>query len=225
MNTKGFTVNFLGDSITEGQGITDHANCRYDNLVARTLEFSKVNNYSISGTRLAHQPHPSVKPRYDLYFCGRAYDMDTSADMVVVYGGVNDFIHGNAPFGEIGDTLPDTFCGAVYFLMDYLRTTYENKPIIFMTPARCFLRHEVDDLYPSTHRTKHTAGKPLQAYVEVILQTATQFDVKVLNLYDGLGIDPHNPEHYEKYTVDGLHFNEAGHRILAQKLTEFVQAL
>ena len=225
MNTKGFKVNFLGDSITEGAGITDQENCRYDNLVGRMLEFSQVNSYGVSGTRLAHQPYPSVKPRYDLCFCGRAYDMDQSADMVVVYGGVNDYIHGNAPFGEPGDTMPSTYCGGVYFLMNYLRETYRNKPVIFMTPARCFLRHEVDDLYPSVHATKQVAGKPLKDYVVAIEEIAKQFDVKVLNLYDGLGIDPHIPEHFENYTVDGLHFNEEGHRLLAQKLADFIKAL
>ena len=225
MNTNGFTVNFLGDSITEGAGITDFANRRYDNLSAQLLDFSKVNNYGIGGTRLAHQPHPSANPRYDLCFCGRAYDMDKTADMVIVYGGVNDYIHGNAPFGEIGDTMPNTFCGAVYFLMNYLQNTFENKPIIFMTPARCFLRHEVDDLLPSVHAAKHVPGKSLKNYADVIQETAKQFDVKVLNLYDDLGIDPHIPEHFEKYTVDGLHFNNEGHRLLAQKLSQFVKAL
>ena len=130
MDIKGFKVNFLGDSITEGIGVEDQQTCRYDNIIAKTYQLSAVNNYSISGTRLAHQIHPSEKPRYDLCFCGRAYDMDESADMVIVYGGVNDYIHGDAPFGQIGDTTPATFCGGVYFLMKYLKETYTNKPII-----------------------------------------------------------------------------------------------
>ena len=225
MNTKGFQVNFLGDSITEGVGVTDWDNCRYDNLVGKLLGFSKVNSYGIGGTRIAHQPSPSATPRYDLYFCGRAYVMDPSADMVVVFGGVNDYIHGNAPFGQIGDTTPDTFCGAVYFLMNYLKETYQGKPIIFMTPARCFLRREVDDLYPSVHAAKRVPGKPLKDYVEVIQETAKQFGVNVLDLYHGLGVDPHIPEHFEKYTVDGLHLNNEGHRLIAQKLAEFITAL
>ena len=225
MNVQGFQVNFLGDSITEGVGITDHENRRYDHLAAKMLGLSKINSYGIGGTRLAHQPFPSATPRYDLCFCGRAYDMDHSADMVVVYGGVNDYIHGNAPFGEIGDTTPATFCGAVFFLMNYLRETYPNKPIIFMSPSRCFLRREVDDLVPSVHAAKRVEGKPLKSYVEVIQETAKQFDIPVLNLYDGLGVDPHIPEHFEKYTVDGLHLNEAGHRLLAQKLTDLIKSL
>ncbi len=225
MNIKGFKVNFLGDSITEGVGVTDIPNCRYDNRIAKMLELSTVNNYSIGGSRLAHQSYPSANPRYDLCFCGRAYDMDVTADMVVVYGGVNDYIHGDAPFGEIKDTIPTTFCGSVYFLMNFLRETYKNKPIIFMTPSRCFLRREVDDLIPSVHAAKRVAGKPLKDYVDVILETAKQFDIKVFNLYNDLGVDPHNPEQFEKYTTDGLHLNDEGHLLIAQKLKDFIESI
>lgn len=225
MELKGKKINFLGDSITEGTGVTDKVNCCYHNRLAKLCQLSAVNNYSIGGTRLAHQVHPSEKPRYDLCFCGRAYDMDTTADMIIVYGGVNDYIHGDAPFGELGDTSPATFCGGVYFLMKYLREVYGSKPIVFMTPARCFLRKEVSDLVPSTHAKKTTPGKVLLAYVDVILETAKQFDIPVLDLYRTLGIDPHDETSFNAYTVDGLHFNDAGHGILARKLREFIDSL
>lgn len=225
MNIKGFKVNFLGDSITEGVGVADIANCRYDNRLAKLCQLSAVNNYGVSGTRLAHQFHASPIPRQDLCFCGRAYDMDTTADMVVVYGGINDYLHGDAPFGEIGDTAPTTFCGGVYFLMHYLRETYAGKTVIFMTPARCFYRNKIDDLIPSAHERKHTEGKPLRAYVDVILQTAKRFDIPVLNLYEDLAIDPHNSQACKTYTVDGLHFNDAGHAVIAKCLNAFIKTL
>lgn len=225
MDIQGFKVNFLGDSITEGVGVTDRASCRYDNRLAALCQLSAVNNYGVSGTRLAHQIHASETPRYDLCFCGRAYNMDTTADMVVVYGGVNDYIHGDAPFGELGDTTPATFCGAVYFLMNFLRETYAGKPVIFLTPARCFLRKEVDDLVTSTHARKRPGGKPLLAYVEVILATAKQFGIPVLDMYHNLGLDPHDPECFDTYTIDGVHFNDAGHAVIAQRLKEFIESL
>ena len=34
-----------------------------------------------------------------------------------------------------------------------------------------------------------------------------------------------NPEEKEKYTIDGLHFNDAGHPILAARLQAFLEAL
>ena len=225
MNIQGFKVNFLGDSITVGTGVTDVENCRYDNRLAAMCQPSAINNYSVGGSRLAHQIRPSENPRYDLCFCGRACVMDTSADMVIVFGGVNDYIHGDAPFGEIGDTTPATYCGSVYFLMNYLKETYANKPIVFMTPARCFLRHQVDDLYPSVHSARYVPGKPLLPYVEVIQETAKQFGYPVLDLYHDLGLDPHDPEIFDTYTLDGLHFNDVGHGVIAQKLKEFIEAL
>ncbi len=220
MILQGFKVNFLGDSITEGVGVADVANCRYDNRLAVMCQLSAVNNYGIGGTRLAHQVHPSEKPRHDLCFCGRAYDMDTSADMVIVYGGINDFLHGDAPFGQMGDTTPATFCGAVFFLMHYLRENYGRKPIVFMTPARCYFHREVDDLTPSC-----SSGKPLLAYVDAILETAKKFDIPVLDLYRTLGLDPHDPKCYDTYAPDGLHFNDAGQAIIAQRLKEFLESL
>lgn len=223
MNIKGFKVNFLGDSITEGVGVKDRKNCRYDNRLKRMCDLS-TNNYGIGGTRLAHQIIPSEKPRFDLCFCGRAYDMDPSADMVVVYGGVNDYIHGDAPFGEIGDKTPETFCGGVYFLMNLLRTIYGSKPIVFMTPARCLFSN-VDDRYPSPHQYKRNGAKPLIDYVRAIEETAKTFNIPTLNLYDNLGLDPHDPEIKERYTEDGLHFNDAGHRFIAERLYQFIESL
>ena len=224
MNIQGYTVNFLGDSITEGAGVVDQAN-RYDYRLKELCGLAAIHSYGISGSRLAHQIHPSDNPRYDLCFCGRAYDMDPNADMVVVFGGVNDYIHGDAPFGEIGDTTPATYCGGVYFLMNYLREAYPGKPILFLTPARCFLRKEVDDRVVSTHAKKRPGGKPLRAYVDVILETAKQFSIPALDLYDNLGLDPHDPEIFDTYTMDGLHFNDAGHGVIAQKLKTFIEAL
>lgn len=224
MNIQGYKVNFLGDSITEGAGVADQKN-RYDYRLQEMCGLSAIHSYSISGSRLAHQIHPSDNPRYDLCFCGRAYDMEPDADMVVVFGGVNDYIHGDAPFGEIGDTTPATYCGGVYFLMNYLRQAYPGKPILFLTPARCFLRKEVDDRVVSTHAKKRPGGKPLRAYVDVILETAKQFDIPALDLYENLGLDPHDPEIFDTYTMDGLHFNDAGHGVIAQKLKAFIEAL
>ena len=225
MNIRGFQVNFLGDSITEGCRVSNIADCRYDNRLKKLCKLSAVNNYGIGGTRLAHQLHASENPRHDLCFCGRAYNMDRTADMVVVYGGVNDYIHGDAPFGEIGDTTPATFCGGVYFLMRLLTEIYRDKPVIFMTPARCYRPGEMDDLKPSMRPNKRPDARPLLAYVEVIVETAKQFNIPVLDLYHHLGIDPHDEAQRTAYTGDGLHFNDAGHAVLAQRLKDFIEAL
>ena len=224
MELKGKIIDFLGDSITEGYGVSDRANNRYDNVLKRECGLEAVYNYGIGGTRLAHQRVPSDKPRHDLCFCGRAYNLNPNADIIVVYGGVNDYLHGDAPIGERGDKTPATFCGAVYFLMKLLSELFEGKQIVFMTPAHMhFCGHS--DKYPSPRVVKKPDAKPLQAYVDVIKARGAEFGIPVLDLFEKLPINPNNEEDKAKYTTDGLHFNDDGHAILAKVLGDFLEAL
>lgn len=224
MKLEGKIIDFLGDSITEGVGVSDRERNRYDNVLKRACKLAATYNYGISGTRLAHQSVPSEKPRHDLCFCGRAYDLNRSADIIVVYGGINDYFHGDAPVGEIGDTTPATFCGAVYFLMNFLRTEYADKTVVFMTPARCYF-NGISSEKPSTRPQKRADAMPVIEYVKIIQKTAAQFEIPVLDLYHTLGIDPNREEDRIQYTADGLHFNDDGHRVLAAHLKDFLEAL
>jgi lysophospholipase L1-like esterase len=223
MELKGKIIDFLGDSITEGVGVYDQNN-RYDNVAHRRLELAAHYNYGIGGTRLAHQSAPSEIPRYDLCFCGRAYLLEKSADLIVVYGGVNDYIHGDAYFGKMEDRTPATFCGAVYFLMNFLKTNYEGKQIVFMTPAHMHFKG-ISDKCLSGRPMKKPDAQPLSAYVEVIKARGEELGIPVLDLFEKLPIDPNNESDREKYTVDGLHFNDIGHKILANTLCDFLESL
>lgn len=224
MELKGKIINFLGDSITEGVGVTDTANNRYDNIIRREHSLKYANNYGIGGTRLAHQEKPSEKPRFDLCFCGRAYNIDFSADVTVVYGGVNDYIHGDAPIGNPSDTTPATFWGGVNFLMTFLKENFAGKPIVFMTPARACFSGLSDEL-PSDRPMKKPDAMPLLGYVDIIRTAGEAHGIPVLDLYHNLPINPNNPEDCEKYTADGLHFNDEGHKILAKTLADFLMKL
>ncbi len=219
MQLQGKIISFLGDSITEGVGVQNLEN-RYDNRLKAMCELQEVCNYGISGSRLAHQSVPSEETRFDLYFCGRSYDMNKNSDIIVVFGGTNDYGHGDAPFGDMTDTTPATFCGAVHWLMNQLKRTYPNAITVFMTPAR-----RAGDLAASCDPIKKADAKPLKAYVEVIQANGAALGIPVLNLYENLGIDPNNDLQREAYAPDGLHFNDDGHAILAERLKSFLQAL
>jgi len=224
MKLQGKRIAFLGDSITQGSGTSDPENCRYDNVLHRRFGLAEHYNYGIGGTRLAHQSVPSDPPKYDLCFCGRAYFINPDADVIVVYGGVNDYIHGDAYFGDMADRTPATFCGAVYYLMNMLKNTYPGKTVVFVTPAHmCFAG--VSDQYATTGPKKKPDAKPLLAYVEVIKARGAEFDIPVLDLFEKLPIDPNREEDRNQYTVDGLHFNNAGHRVLARVMGDFLESL
>lgn len=224
MELKGKIINFLGDSITEGAGVSDHANYRYDNIIHRRFDLALHRNYGIGGSRIAHQSVPSEVPRYDLCFCGRAYMMEKNADVVVVYGGVNDYIHGDAYFGTLEDKTPVTFCGGVYFLMNYLKNEFPNSTIVFMTPAHMHFKG-TSDAEVCPRPIKKPDAKPLGAYVEIIKERGKEFGIPVLDLFENLPIDPNNEDDRAKYTTDGLHFNNEGHTVLAKLLGDFLESL
>ena len=224
MKLEGLTINFLGDSITEGTGVINVAENRYDNRLKRMYNLGATNNYGIGGTRLAHQEKPSDKPRHDLCFCGRAYNMDPNADLIVVYGGVNDYLHGDAYFGKMEDRTPETFCGAVYYLMELLKTLYPGTPVVFMTPAHCHFRG-VSDREISPRPMKKPDAKPLAEYVRVIKERGKELGIPVLDMFENLGIDPNNEEDMIRYTEDGLHFNDNGHAFIARALGDFLTNL
>lgn len=224
MILKDKTIDFLGDSITEGVGVADPQNNRYDNVIKRKCSLKAVYNYGIGGTRLAHQSVPSEKPRHDLCFCGRVYDINPDADIIIVYGGINDYIHGDAPIGTPEDTTPATFYGAVEFLMHHLKKNHPDKTIVFLTPAHsCY--SDIREWNPSPRPIKRNDALPVIGYVKIILEKAAKYQIPVLNLYETLGIDPNKEEDRLRYTADGLHFNDAGHAILADRVIAFLETL
>ncbi len=218
MELKGKIINFLGDSITEGVGVED-LNNRYDNRLKEATGAACVNNYGISGTRIAHQRKSSEKPRFDLCFCGRAWDLNKDADIVVVFGGTNDYGHGDAPFGSMADNTPDTYCGAVEYLMNLLKELHTDAQIVFMTPAR-----REGDLNPSADASK-TEAKPLADYVGIIKIKGKEHGIAVLDLYENLGVNPNDAKEKEMLAPDGLHFNDDGHKIIAECLMDFLKNL
>ena len=214
MELKGKRITFLGDSITEGWG-TSHPGYRYDNVLARKAKLASTYTNGIGGTRIAYQRGASADPRWDLYFCGRAAELDLSGDVIVVFGGTNDYGHGNAAFGEESDKTPDTFCGAVNLLMKQLTGRYPGARVVFMTPAR---------RWGGETPSKET-GHALADYAAAIVRAGERNGVAVLDLYNKLPLDPDREEDRLAYTIDGLHPNDAGHELIASALFDFLSEL
>ncbi len=212
MDLKGLKINFLGDSITEGHGTSSEA-ARFTSLIAE--KFGAVTRcYGIGGTRIAHQKTPSGNPRHDLDFLSRVEEMSPDADVVVVFGGTNDFGHGDAPFGTFADRTGDTFCGALHALYTALLEKYPAAAIIVLTPT-----HRLGEDVPNMH------GHVLRDYVEAIRRTAEYYSLPVLDLFAASGIQPTVPVMQATYMPDGLHPNDAGHVLLTNKIVRFIDAL
>ena len=207
MNIKGFKVNFLGDSITEGVGASDPSKC-YVSLIAEQTG-AVCRNYGISGTRIAKRRVPYDIPEFDRYYASRVPEMDPDADIVVVFGGTNDYGHGDAPLGEMNDRTIWTYYGALHVLFTALLEKYPAAQIVVLTPL---------------HRDDEEKRTPtLKPFVDATRQVAEFYSLPVLDLWANYGIQPRIPVMKEMYVPDGLHPNDAGHAILANKLRAFLE--
>lgn len=218
MNLRGATVNFLGDSITFGVGASIEEN-RFTDVLAREFGLKKANNYGISGSRIARQLF-ITKEDYDEDYCMRMERMDETADAVVVFGGTNDYGHGEAPLGTPDDRDPSTFYGACHYLMRGLLERYVGKPVAILTPL-----HRTDDENPFGDGRKPYRAYPLSVYRQILIDVARIYALPVLDLYATSGIQPNNPVCRERLCPDGLHPSDEGHAILARKIGLFLQTL
>ena len=219
MEIKNKKINFLGDSITEGHGVAEKKNF-FSNRLLRDVPLAAARNYGIGGTRIAPQNCPSENPDWDKDFLSRYKDMDDDADIVVVLGGTNDFGHGDAPFGSFEDRTPETFCGACHILMSGLMTKYVGSTVVFMTPL-----HRIEEDSPRGSGSKKVDSALLIDYVRMIRRIAEYYAIPMLDLYSSSGIQPKVPALREAYCPDGLHPNDAGHKLIADRLRAFLESL
>jgi len=209
---------FLGDSITEGANAGCAENT-FVNLVKSRTGFD-VLNFGVSGSRIAPQKVSfNGQSQYDDDFLKRAKRMPKDADLVFVFGGTNDFGHGDAPIGKAGDK-KDTFYAALYNLYDYLIDTYGRDNIVTILPL-----HRYDE--NSKHREFFVGKKEdspvLKEYVDAIRLVSNSYGFKVLDFIDKFGyVDETNKASNPFISEDGLHPNKVGHELLANLILEFL---
>lgn len=216
MELKGTKINFLGDSITEGAGTSSHDKM-FTMLIER--EYGAIcQNYGIGGTRIARQKTPTEE-KWDRDFISRVPEMDNDADIVVVFGGTNDFGHGDAPLGTMSDRTPYTFYGALHCLYTALTEKYPDVPVVILTPL-----HRLNEDRPKGDNKPAPVGT-LKEYVNIIREVAEYYSLPVLDLFKESGLQPKIPVIQQKYVPDGLHPNDDGNAILAHKIARFLETL
>lgn len=213
MDLQGKKVLFLGDSITYGSRASAPEFRYVDRFGAKTG--ATVKNYGIGGTRIAPVHHSlSAKPEWDQTFLSRVDEMDADADAVVVFGGTNDFGHGDGVIGSFNDTDEYTFYGALHALVKKLMTKYPAARLVFLTPL-----HRTSELV--TVNEVGLPTPPLVEYVKAIREIADYYSIPVLDLWSISGIFPRDEQNYKLYTSDGLHPNDLGMERIAHLLCQF----
>ena len=216
MELQGKKIVFLGDSITEGIGVKNPENIywkRFEN------DGCQVYGYGVMGSKIAKQQSHFTKDYDHKYFRSRVPEMETNADIVVVFGGSNDFGHGDAVIGHMWHRTDDSFYGALHLLYTDLINKYPKATIVVATPLH----------RPDEQREWNEIGLgtflPLEGYVDIIKEVAAYYSFPVWDCYRNSGINPSLEPIKKYYMADGVHPNDNGHEILYRRLKGFLQSI
>ena len=204
MELSSLKINILGDSITEGRDSSGTA-YSYVGRLQKKYPNALIRNYGVGGSCLSNKCLWGVDS-----FCDRADAMDPDADVVLVFGGTNDYCC-CCPLGQWGDHTDDTFYGACWMLFEKLLRKYHDKIIVVATPL-----HRLDE--DGTICEGRSMVAPLWEYVRILKDAAAFFGFPVIDLFTTSGLQPNIDYIQDLYTSDGLHPNDAGHKILFQRI-------
>ena len=195
------TILCLGDSLTAGRGasLDEYGNgIGYANYIADYLDCD-VLKYGVGGSTIGTYQGDS--------FCYRYEDMADEADIIIVFGGVNDFLT-NKNFGDESLT-EGTYTGDLNKLMNSLRDEYPDSDIFFVT----IYRNQAEEALDVT--PEHS----LSDYMDWQKKLAGDYDIEVIDIYNTYYLDGHDQNNYSNYFFDTVHLNDDGYRILGKYLS------
>lgn len=203
----GKTILCLGDSITSDYSDDNTSWCE---MLRVNLPVKEVINYGKAGTTIT-----KFSERDDSFY-ERYQDMQSNADVIIVYGGINDFNH-SLHLGELLSEDETTFYGALNLIIKDLLKRYPSADLMFITPMHAFGFKD----YPHW-ATENENGHVLKDYRDAIMQTCQWYSVPVLDLFHTGGVTPDVQEAEDRMLIDGLHPGLEGRKRLARKLMQFL---
>ncbi len=211
MQLRDKKIVILGDSITEGVGVSSYE-YSYP-AVLEKLSGATVYNYGVGGTRYGKQIE-EFEPKFNECFIDRLKRIKEYPDLLLIFGGTNDFGHGDLPFGEETDRGEDSYCGSCYSLYRLAVEKFPNARIVVLTPL-----HRTSE-NNAVKEIRNIPTLPLEAYVNVQKQAAKYYSLPVIDLYSISGLQPAIDCIREIYMPDGLHPSNAG----AKRIAEIIYA-
>lgn len=219
---KGKKIGFLGDSITQY--------AEYVNSYAKLTGCTAM-NYGVSATHMARRNSNDTNA-----FERRYTSMPKNLDMVIVFGGTNDFGHTDtADFGEFSDgtkVSKYTFYAGLHRLFSGLRNRYPKIPVVIMLPIHHGTEIDQKEYVVNTDKTitegkNSKTGKTFREYVDAIREVAAYYSLIVLDAYSYSGLTPMLEIGAENrmFFRDGLHLNAAGGERLARWMYPQLEAV
>lgn len=204
----------IGDSITERNARTSK---NYHDFVAQDVGGMTVYNYGISGTGYFNRSNVA-----DLV-------TQTDIDIITVFLGTNDFGNQTAEnkkqLGVFLDTGTATISGCINTLLTGLLTKFSTKKIAVITPTPRLTSW-------GSNAANNAYGYTLEQLSILIKQYCQHYSLPCLDLYHESNLPVWMPASNTYYftapadsTPDGLHPNDAGHRVIADKVKSFLESI
>ena len=209
----------IGDSWTAvntlGNGINN-----YTNYVADRLGVTMV-NAGIGGTGYVAQ-----NGQYGDQFYNRQIPAD--GDAYTILGSFNDAFVDGFKFGDVGDTDKLSLWGGMKATLDHIWSIKDNAVVGIIAPGPWgAFNPQNGSTWAKLNMKANEAG---EQYVSTMKKFADYYSLPFLDLYHQSGLRPWDPSFVAKYyhgtsDTDSTHPNTNGHKILAPKITDFVNEL
>lgn len=204
----GKCVNCLGDSITFG---VNNDGVSWADMLAELIPFRAVRKYGVCGSTISR-----YAGRNDS-FCERYAGMTSDYDLLILFGGVNDFNH-SLPLGNMESREQNMFYGALHEIITGLFLKQPTSEILCVTPIKSFC---IEKGYPHWNK-KNEAGYKLVDYRNAIIDIAEYYSIPVLDLFMTSGMTPDHEAIKQIYLSDGLHPTKEGYQRIARKIAAFI---
>lgn len=138
----------------------------------------------------------------------------SEVELILIQQGLNDYYSGTAIRNESNPYDEYTFTGALRTSLSILQTKYPDIRIVLVTPTYTWYVQEL-----LTCEELNMGYGVMEDYVQAEFEVAEEFGVEVIDLYHDFL--PHEKwSDWELYTRDGLHPNEAGRKLIAERIAE-----
>ncbi len=214
---SGKTITFLGDSITEGVGVSAPAN-RYSTVLANSLGMTE-NNMGISGTVMCTGGHRTSR-------LDDIQKISYDSDYVGILLGVNDFDQckndGTSQYyslGEFGSKDTKTIYGALDKMCSDLVNRFRSTDtkLFMMTPVVTSWNNSVGSSKEWDNDKLNAWGYSLRDLCDAIEEVATYYGIVTLDLNELCEMEASD-------FSDGIHPNNAGAQKMADTIKEFLLA-
>ena len=210
MLLRGKKIAVIGDSITEGVGASSE-NKKFTEVLADEIG-ATVYNYGIGGTGFG------VSSKTGGVFVDRCRAIPNGADcpdVIIVFGGTNDFSQSVFDIGNDGE------CGS-FSVIGEMREAFSA----LMKRCPYSLIVAISPMHRKTEKIcNYTSGYDLDSVYHALKSTCEKMSVPMLDLYEGGSAYTGIEEQNRKYFTDGLHPNDDGHRLIARRIIGFLSML